>query len=198
MPMSGVFGCPKTTDKLTNEYLPQISREMILTRSLNEIRDSLHHLDLFRTFLLVSHFSPLDDFTHHETSRNHPWLQKKLPPPKTNEYTLKIAGWKMRGCPFKTVPVQEDNSFVLEQPASVAYPKSAATCAAKVFMSEHPSRAFLATDKMPARIAWRSFFLDKWDKKWDVPQITSVGPRNGKSPIVGTKWVIIPKYHGYT
>ena len=116
MPMSGVFGCPKTTDKLTSEYLPQISREMILTRSLNEIRDSLHHLDLFRTFLLVSQFSPLDDFTHHETSRNHPRLQKKLPPLKTNEYPLKIAAWKMRGCPFKTVPVQEDfNSLVFEQ-----------------------------------------------------------------------------------
>ena len=38
--------------------------------------------------------------------------------------------------------------------ASVAYPKSAATCAAKVFISKHPSRAFRATDRMPARIAW--------------------------------------------
>lgn len=44
-----VIGCPHNW-QIDKWISSQISREMILTRSLNEIRDSLHHLDLFWTF----------------------------------------------------------------------------------------------------------------------------------------------------
>ena len=153
----------------------------------HEIRDFLSttfELVLFRTFSLVSQFLPLYGFTNHETTHG---CKKNCPPPKTNEYTLKIAGWKMRVCPFKTVPVQEDfNSFVFRTKTTSFSPPFPPRW-------HIPSLLPLVLPRCSLANIHQELFLPQTrclhaspgglfgDKKWDVPQITNVGPRNGKS-----------------